>query len=637
MRKSGSRPWFFRTGSWSALLVLAVVLVVSSRPLQAQSNSECDVPSHMGLTSIARPDGTRIASFAFPVFRCPGGTRISADSATVYEATNYTHLLGNVVFWDEDMRLTADVAHYFADQSTLNAYGDVVLTNEAEGSVIRGDTMNLLQAGDQRPEDQLTVTGRRPHATLYPALQPDTTAAAPEVPDTVSAEEPPDTLGPELEPPDPDTLVLPPDTIPPPPDTTVVLPDPLFQQLEPQQPVRPLEGRTPYEIDADTIYLEGSQYFKARGSVKIIRDSLDASADSVEYNEMEGGLNLFGSAGLVTSDYDLAATSIILDIPQDEVRGVLALGDAVLEGEDLLLLAPIISLVLTDGKMEQLVAVRDPVADSLAAAQDSVRASVGASVGASAGASAGPERMARPVAPHAVPALRDLELSEFPVRAYALAQDFILQSDSMEVIAPGDVLEEVWAIGEARGESLGGDSINASDTPPLFGRDWLEGDTIQAIFGTGAGTEVSAADSMTAEADSVPVEADSVPVVPPLEQDPMGLFPVLGDSVPPGDSTDGEYQLQRLVALGNARSLYRIPASDTIATTEELGPSFHYVIGEVITILMNQGEVEKMVVTGKTRGIHLEPVIRKKPDGGQGGDPVGSHPVGRSRGSGEGT
>ena len=329
-------------------------------------------PAIWGGQGYTTPDGSRMLFFSFPVFRCPGGTRISADSATVYEGTNYTHLIGNVVFWDEEMRLTSDVAHYFAEQSNLNAYGDVVLTNEAEGSVIRGDTMALLQAGDQRPEDQLTVTGRRPHATLYPALQPDTTAAATEMPDTVSAVEPPDTLGLELEPRDPDTIVLLPDTMPPTPDTTVVLPDPLFRQPVPQQPVRPGEGRTPYEIDADTIYLEGSQYFKARGRVEITRDSLNASADSVEYDELDGALNLFGSARLVTSDYDLVATSIILDIPQDEVRKVLASGEAVLEGEDILLLAPIITLLLTEGKMEQLVALRDLEADSLAAAQDSL-------------------------------------------------------------------------------------------------------------------------------------------------------------------------------------------------------------------------------------------------------------------------
>jgi len=627
MRRTGPLPRLLRSGSAGLPLVLSGVLFVSSSPLLAQQNSECDVPSHMGWTGFTRPDGTRLLFFSFPVFRCPGGTMISADSATVTEATNYTHLIGNVEFWDEEMRLTADTAHYFAGQSMLQAYGDVVLTNEAEGSVIRGDAMDLLRAGDQRPEDQLTVTGRRPHATLYPALQPDTTAAVADTADTVPAEEapdslgpelePPDTLGLELEPPDPDALVLPPDTTPPPPDTTVVLADPPV----PQQSIGPGEGRTPYEIDADTIYLEGSQYFKARGSVEIIRDSLNASADSVEYDQLEGALNLYGSAGLVTSDYDLAGNSIILDIPQDDIRKVLALGDAVLEGEDLLLLAPIITLVLSEGKMEQLVAVRDPVADSLAEAQDPLEA----------------EERVRPISPHAVPALRDLALSEFPVRAYALAQDFILQSDSMEVIAPGDVLEEVWAMGNARGESLGGDSLNAADTPPLFARDWLEGDTIRAIFGTGLETEVSVADSIPPEADSVPVEPDSVPDTPPLERDPMSLLPAFGDSVPPGDSTEGEYQLQKLVAMGNARSLYRFPASDTTAAAEELGPSFHYVIGQEITILMSQGEVEKMEVTGKTRGIHLEPVIRRTPEGGEGGDAVGTQPVRRSPGSGEGT
>ena len=77
------------------------------------------------------------------------------------------------------------------------------------------------------------------------------------------------------------------------------------------------------------------------------------------------------------------------------------------------------------------------------------------------------------------------------------------------------------------------------------------------------------------------------------------------------DSTGADYRLERLVARGNARSMYRMAPSDS--TLVEGGDLFaiHYVVGDEITILLNEaGEAEKMEVKGETRGIHLEPVGR---------------------------
>jgi lipopolysaccharide export system protein LptA len=545
---------------------------------------------------------------------------ISADSAVVFEASSYSQLFGNVSFRDEETRLVADTAHYFAEAERLNAYGNVVLNNDAEGSVIQGDTMVLLRANDQREVDRLTVTGRRPHATLYPAGQADT-AAAPA--DTVI-------IALDTTAVDPDTTATPLDTAAVLPDTGVVLAD-TSGAAPPPEPTPPEADRTPYEIDADTIFLEGSQYFKARGSVQIMRDSLNASADSVEYDELEGNLNLGGSARLLTSDYDLSGRSIVMEIVRDDVRGVVAREEAVLEGEDLRLLAPIITLKLLDGAVQELVAVRDPVADSLAALADSL-----------AELSDAPEPTPTPPVPPQTPnpVLAELELELFPVRPYALAQDFLLQSDSMEVLVPEDVLEEVWAMGNARGESLGGDSLNAADTPESFRRDWIEGDTIIATFGTGE--EEGPLDP----ADSLAMALDTLSLLEPPDRDPEDPDLLLPDTTTAGETADSEYRLERLVARGNAKSFYRlapsdttaasdtVAASDTTANQAETGPSFHYVIGDEITILLSQGEVEKMEVSGRTRGIHLEPVIRRGLQGGQARGVAGRPPPMRSPGVG---
>ena len=439
---------------------------------------------------------TRMFRFTSPTIRCPGGIQISADSATVYESTSYNQLYGNVVFWDQDSRLTADQAQYFSDQRRLVAQGNTVLTELTEGSIIRGDNMVLVRAGPGQPEDFLTVTGRRPHATLYPAIQPAVSEVGPDsinpgehpldrvpvggaLPDTLAEDDP------ELA---PDSLTVPPDTTAVPQDSVTVPPALRTAQSIPE----PQADRVPYEIDAQRFILEGTRFFRATGAVEVTRDSLTALADSLEYDQDEGFLFLSESARVTTAQTDLAADAIKLDIPQDEVRSALATGQAILDGDDLRLLAPIVTLHFTEGRLEHLVATRDAVADSLMAELDEEGLER--------------ERLLRGAPPLAV---RELGLTEFPQRPYTLAQDFILEGDSLEVHAPGEILEEVWAMGNARGESAGLDSLNSPDTPPLIARDWLEGDTIVAIFG-----EV---DSLSVEEESPPELNRDVEDEPPLK------------------------------------------------------------------------------------------------------------------------
>jgi hypothetical protein len=259
----------------------------------------------------------------------------------------------------------------------------------------------------------------------------------------------------------------------------------------------------------------------------------------------------------------LAADAIRLQIPQDEVREALATGNAVLFGDDLRLLAPTISLFFTEGRIERLVAQRDAVADSVFAEMDE-------------------EERERDRLVRGAPPLAAIELgfTEFPKRPYALAQDFILEGDSVEVSTPGEVLDQVKAMGGARGESAGRDTLNAPDTPPLISRDWLEGDTIVAFFTEGG--------------DSLPAAEE-----PPPIRDPGVVAP---------DSSGTAYQLNRLLAQGSARSMYRMAPSDSTLAEEGGQFAIHYVVGDEITILLTEeGEAERMEVVGQTRGIHLEP------------------------------
>ena len=569
------------------LFWLPLALFVVPVKALAQGDAGCDVPNHGGMVMTTLSNETRMFFFTTPTIRCPGGVRIRADSARVYESTNYNLLWGNVVFWDEDSRLSADQAQYFSEQSRLVAQGNAVLTELTEGSVIRGDNMTLIRAGPQRPEDFLTVTGRRPHATLYPTQRPEPEAVLPDragqgvpvmppdssvtLPDSATA--PPDSA---VTPPDsatapPDSATTPPDSATSPPESSISagaelpsLAPPVMSEPAEATP-EPEADRVPYEIDAQRFVLEGTRFFRATGSVVVARDSLTAVADSLEYDQEVGALFLSQGARVTTAQTDLAADAIRLDIRQDEVREAVATGEAVLDGEDLRLLAPIVHLFLTEGRMERLVALRDPVADSIAAEMTEE--------------AEGEEVMGRGALHSAV---IELGLEEFPRRPYALAQDFIIEGDSLEILAPEEVLEEVWAMGNARGESMGRDSLNAPDTPLLIARDWLEGDTIVAFFGKGG-------DSLSATEEPIPVR---------------------DREVVDADADQADYRLKRLVARVRARSMYRMVASDSTVVAEGSRFAIHYVIGDEIAILLNQeGEAERMEVIGQTRGIHLEPIV----------------------------
>ncbi len=165
-------------------------------------------------------------------------------------------------------------------------------------------------------------------------------------------------------------------------------------------------------------------------------------------------------------------------------------------------------------------------------------------------------------------------------RPWALVETFQLTADSLEVVVPAQRLERVFAAGTARSESTAGDSLNVELLPDMARTDWLEGDTIIVSF---AITE------------------------PPAAGDAAVESPRAGT----GDEHDDENaQVESVVAILGARSLYRLPSSDSTAVPGVDPPAVHYVTGRQITIRMSEGEISDMEVIGQTRGVHLEPLAR---------------------------
>jgi hypothetical protein len=148
----------------------------------------------------------------------------------------------------------------------------------------------------------------------------------------------------------------------------------------------------------------------------------------------------------------------------------------------------------------------------------------------------------------------------------ARAQRVAIVADSLEVLTPAEAIERIHAAGDARAESTARDSLNTPDTPALARTDWMEGDTIVANF---------------ARVDSL---------APP----------------DPAAEAGDEYRLERLTAIGSARSLYRMPPDDSTRACGDL-PVIHYVTAERIVIELEEGEIDRMDVTGQTEGVHAEP------------------------------
>ena len=258
--------------------------------------------------------------FSAPRFACPDGTRIEADSSVTFEATSFTQLFGNVMFRDGQRELFSDRAQYFSRVGRLQAQGSVRLMNLEDGSSVTGEDLVLLQEGEDRAEEDVTVREGRPHARLVPKVGRDSTA--------------------------------------------------MEGSLGTSQPERG-EGAVPYEVDADLIHLVGDRLFQARGRVEITHESMQSYGDSLEFQQDIGWLTLFDNARILSQDtvsgdtLDVRGDTITMDVPDDQIEEIEARGRARLLAEDVDMRGPTIRLVFEEEELEQVFAVRRPVEEEL--------------------------------------------------------------------------------------------------------------------------------------------------------------------------------------------------------------------------------------------------------------------------------
>ncbi|HET8712706.1 MAG TPA: hypothetical protein VFM23_03385, partial [Gemmatimonadales bacterium] len=274
--------------------------------------------------------------------------------------------------------------------------------------------------------------------------------------------------------------------------------------------VAPQDSATePYVIVADRLRLKGDDRMWAGGRVTVDRSDFSSRSDSLMMDQTRGFGVLTGrprvegrgrpGSGEADKSYTLVGTRIELTLAQRDVRAVKAMGNGKATGADWVLTADTIDLRIENKQLQQTFAWGD-----------SLR-------------------------PHAVSAL------------------YTIQSDSLAIDSPGEILTEARAFGDAFSTAK-----RDSTTPPAE-TDWITGDTVTIRF-------AQVQDSLTNTSHS---------------------------------------RLRELVSRGSARALTHHPP-DTRDTTQTK-PSINYSRGNQITVALERDRIDRVVVAGKADGVHLEP------------------------------
>src|SRR5436309_6919575 len=265
----------------------------------------------------------------------------------------------------------------------------------------------------------------------------------------------------------------------------------------------------PYIIVADRLRFKGDDRMWAGGKVTIDRSDFASRSDSMLLDQTTGfgvlvgkpsvegrGRTTTGDAG---KSYTLVGTRIELGLAQRDIRQVKALGRGKATGADWVLTADTIDLRVADRLLQQTFAWGDTTR------------------------------------PHAISAL------------------YTIQSDSLAIDSPGEILKESRGFGNAFS------TAKRDSTTPAKETDWITGDSLTIRF-------VQEQDSITHRPRS---------------------------------------RLHELVSRGSPARALTHHANER--DTTNAGPSINYSRGSRITLAMLKDRIDRVVVAGKADGVHLEP------------------------------
>ena len=467
-------------------------------------------------------------------------------------------------FTDPATELVSRRAFYYGNSRQLNAWEDIRLVDRQNGAVITGDELVLYRAAPGRPLDRMIISGRAPHATVF------LTEGG-------------------------------------------------------------IESVVPYEVDAQRFTLEGRRFFRAGGGVVVDRATLHAIGDSLDFDQEEGIMSVLENAHVQDLNFDLTARTVTVLTPDGLVEEVLARESAELVGDDVVLEAPAIRMFVRDNLVQRLVALGrvpsiptegrsteeaegDPALPE-EGGQDQEEADDALAAGDSTQV-LGAERLAE-MAPEALEAGEQEAPVDTLPQPSAVAEDFHLWADSIDVRSPDQVLDRVIAVGRARSESITPTDSLPPGLPEVAQEDWMVGDTIVARFVRPGGGASGAADGTGAQPDSAavatPASAGAQAEEPPQETRSLEDG---REGTMEADTAEASMELESVTATGEARSLYKIAPTDSTGALTGGPPALHYVKADMIRIHFLNREVVRMEVEGQTVGYHFEPtpVPAPRPD-----------------------
>lgn len=327
---------------------------------------------------------------------------------------------------------------------------------------------------------------------------------------------------------------------------------PQAQVLAPQRPTLTLRAdpedpdAEPMDLVADRVMILGEDDLNAFGSVVITRTDMRATSSEARYQSSLESLELRQQAHITSDEYDLEAEVIQVNLADGSLEMVHARTDAILTGSDARVTAPDLQLFFQSDTLRQAVAQRDTTTGSRALARS----------------------------------------SEFELTADSIQADFLDQQIN-EVHSVGSAravsVDSTQALNPVEPDSLAtpADTLNPAseggaslDRGGILAHDWIEGDTIIAYF------------------EAVPVAEDSIP-----------------GPVPP-DSATTEVEMRRLVAMGGAKSLYRMTPEGGQPSDR---PNINFLVGDRIELELQDQELSVANVAGLRRGIYMEATQAPQP------------------------
>jgi len=549
-------------------------------------------------------EGTIINVFDPFEVTCEDGAYVRAAAGTVDQVQRVVTLTGDVYFQDATRSLTSDHAVYNSASGMLHATGNVVFTDRVEGTTLSGPELEYYRATEDRPQALVNAYGR-PRLTMQRLPTARDSAQADSVREQPAARDAVET------------------------DSAVPV------RFPPGRGGAPADtSGMPLTIDADRMSILGENDLTAVGNVVIQDDQMRAVADEAEQRGSSETLELRGNASIHSAEYSLEAAVIFATIPGGAIREVEARRDARLIGDDLNVEAPQLNLLFEDDLLQRTVARSDPAiapgvrplatspafrleADSLDASLPGQKLELVVAIGNARGEMIDTTRA--PVVPVRFPGdtlAADTLAADtlgLPPDSAGIAQgQRPVGQPSADTLALGEPAPAADSAARARADTAAladrqrggveamfasGDSVVTVSAERLVQNDWITGDTITGYFTTiveSPADSVEAADMAGAATDAEENGEASDPLVvgEPVRATPAGA--------------DTALVMERLVSVGNARSLYHVPPQE--GDSVDARPGINFLSAARIELIFAEGRVKTADVTGLRRGLYLEPM-----------------------------